>query len=417
MRPFAIAVYNLIMWFYYKGAKLLSVFSPKAKSWVNGISHQNHLIATFKTPQNANRIWFHCSSLGEFEQARPLIEMTKENVKNCCIYITFFSPSGYNVMQHKTIADYVFYLPLDTQQNAQNFIEKLKPTLVFWTKYDFFFHHLTTIKKQAIPCILFSARFLGKQIFFKFYGLLHREMLSCFDSIFVQNQNSKILLQTINIKSNLAPDTRFDRVITIAKRNTEFKEIIDFINGTNQVIVAGSTWMEDNKLLAETLQHFPNHQLIVAPHQVDSKTIDITQKLFESQQIDTILFSNFLASPKKSQALIIDCIGMLAEIYRYAKICYVGGGFGSGVHNVLEAVVYGKPTLVGTNFRKSIECVELVENGIVFSVKNSTELIKKIIDLNSDSKLTSIAQKAALYINANSGGTTKIFDYAKKYIH
>lgn len=416
LRILAIGVYNLIIWLYHKAAIALSPFSTKAKKWVYGISQQQLEIATFKTPQITNRIWVHCSSLGEFEQARPLIEMIKENERNCCIYLTFFSPSGFEIVQLKGIAHYVFYLPLDTQKNAEYFIEKLQPTLVIWTKYDFFFHYLHLIKKHNIPCILFSARFLNTQPFFKPHGLLHREMLSCFSAIFVQNENSKLLLHTIKIDSEVAPDTRFDRVMAIAQKEFHNTTIDEFLKHSTHVLVAGSTWQEDEQLLANTLKNFPNYKLIIAPHQIETKKIAQTQAIFEKKQLNTVLYSKFSPNRKNAQVLIIDNIGMLSQIYRYAQICYVGGGFGAGIHNVLEAVVYGKPTLVGTNFHKSIECEELIKNGVVFSIKNQTELSRRINELNSHLQLKSIAEKAANFMNANSGGTKKIFNHAKRYI-
>lgn len=411
----SITVYNFVISFYVFIARIASLFSLKARLWAIGRDKTEKRIKNFHVTGSKNRVWFHCSSLGEYEQALPLIEKVKKELENCVIYLSFFSPSGYEQVKRKTIADFVFYLPVDTQKNAESLIDHLQPTIVFWTKYDFFYHHLNTLKEREIPSILFSARFLKNQIFFKPWGYLHRKMLQTFTQIFVQDQNSKTLLSNILIPAEVAADTRIDRVVEIANSSFENETVELFIQHNKNVWVAGSTWEKDEIILAETFTEKTDFKLIIAPHNIDRKHLDEIEKLFKNHYLEVAFYSEFKTKDASKKVLVIDNIGMLSKLYRYAKICYVGGGFGAGIHNVLEAVVYGKPVVFGTNYYKSLESIELIKMDIGYSISNSKELLQTERTLNNENKLLSIKNSTLKYIENNSGGTNKIFNYANKF--
>jgi 3-deoxy-D-manno-octulosonic-acid transferase len=411
-------IYNKALWLYRQAAQVLSPVYFKAKLWTSGRRQTLSKIKAFTTPASKNRVWFHCSSLGEWEQARPVMEYFASQVNDCILYLSFFSPSGYEPVRSKNMAHHIFYLLDDTEENARLFIEKLQPTLVFWTKYDFFYHHLLYLKNRNIPTILFSARFLPGQIFFKSYGVLHRKMLHSFTQIFVQDVRSKLLLQSIGLEADIASDTRFDRVKNIAEKNFSDRKIEQYIENVPLILVAGSTWPEDETLIAGALRQLSGFKLIVAPHRIDARNIECTQKNFRKYGMETVLYSTYIPANTTARVLVVDNIGMLSYIYRFATVAYVGGGFGKGVHNVLESVVYGKHTLVGPRFQKSLECVELVKMNVVLSVNNEKQLTAVLSYLAGDEqRRQSIAQKARAYIEANSGGSQKIFKYARKYLH
>jgi len=412
---FYIAVYDFVLLLYYIAAVLVAPFMPKAKQWLQGRKETQQRLSTFKVSSCKNRIWFHCSSLGEFEQARPLIEMVKREVPDCYIYLSFFSPSGLEPTKNKQVADLIFYLPHDTRSNAQWLLGQLQPTLVFWTKYDFFFHYLSELQAAKVPTVLFAARFLPNQIFFKTYGALHKRMLTFFSYVLVQDSNSKKLLDTIRIESEVVEDTRFDRVKAIAQQSFSNEIIERFLQGNKRVLVAGSTWLDDEKIIAAALQQSSDVKVIVAPHQITESNLLATESLFAAQQAQVAFYSKFCDADASKKVLIIDNIGMLSHLYRYAQVCYVGGGFGAGVHNVLEAAVYGKPVVVGTNFHKSLECIELIRAGAIFSISNAAALAAVMEMLEDSSKLKSVEAIALQFIEKNSGGTQKIFSHAKQF--
>ncbi|HEX8332293.1 MAG TPA: glycosyltransferase N-terminal domain-containing protein [Segetibacter sp.] len=360
-------------------------------------------------------IWMHCASLGEFEQGRPVIEKLKiQNVK-FKILITFFSPSGYEVRKNYEGADYVFYLPMDSPTNATRFINIVKPKLMLLVKYEFWYYYLSEACKQQIPLLLISGVFRKDQIFFKGHGKLHREMLACFRQIFVQNRSSQDLLASIGFadKVTIAGDTRFDRVIEIAENFTAIDFIEKFIANAD-VIVAGSTWLEDD----EELDHFantnPRIKFIIAPHNVGKERIDECRALYKR----SMLFSEIRNEEfdEEKNVLIIDSIGMLSSLYKYATICYVGGAFGNdGVHNVLEAAVYEKPVVFGPEFEKYIEAEELVEFGGGFTIENALELeqlLQKL--LQKDEDYFSAAKASKKYVYNKRGSTDKIINYIQE---
>ncbi len=358
----------------------------------------------------------HCASLGEFEQGKPVLESLRKKFPNTCIVLTFFSPSGFENVKNYPIVDYVFYLPADSAGNAARFIDSIQPDLVLWVKYEYWYYYLAELKKRKIPVLLISGVFRNNQPFFKWYGNLWRKMLQCFAHFFVQTPDSVELLKNIGITGNisLSGDTRFDRVLAIAENNPGIDSIKIFCQG-HKVIVAGSTWEDDEAELVHFVKANPEVRCIIAPHETDSDNIRDVLKTFPG----SVLYSEYEALPQKeyqSQCLIIDCIGLLSRLYCYADICYVGGGFGDdGVHNVLEAAVYGKPVIFGPVYDKYIEACELIDSGGGISIENALELEKEILLLFSNNKEKERkGEAAAKYVRSKTGATQKIMDYIQE---
>lgn len=367
-------------------------------------------------------IWFHCASLGEFEQARPLLEKIREVYPGHRIVLSFFSPSGYEVRKDYKGADFVTYLPLDGAASAKRFLALLKPVLVIWVKYEYWHFFLQAIKQQQIPLLLVSGVFREGQPFFASWGHFHRGMLRCFSWLFVQNQESKKLLGGIGLYDNVSVsgDTRFDRVIEIAEQQDDMPVIESFI-GKSEVIVAGSTWEEDEEELDHFANTHPEIKFIIAPHEIDEENLKDIEKLFHHCIRYSVLLSQGVPATAGNSALspnvlIIDNIGLLSRLYKYASITYIGGGFGNdGVHNVLEAAVYSKPVVFGPVYEKYAEAVDLVDAGGAFSIDNALELEKQLKELLADKQLLQNAGRAAGdYVYANKGATQKILAYIQE---
>jgi 3-deoxy-D-manno-octulosonic-acid transferase len=407
-------LYDIFIKLYPLIIRCISPFNPKAKLWLEG--RRNIIDEIGKTIKTGEQIiWMHCASLGEFEQGRPVIEKFKIQNAKCKILVTFFSPSGYEVSKDYKDADYVFYLPMDSTSNAESFFDLVNPQLILFVKYEFWYYYLAEAKSRNIPVILVSAIFRKDQPFFKWYGNLHRIMLSSFKHIFVQNKKSAELLKLIGIEKNvtIVGDTRFDRVIEIEENFQSILAVENFIEN-NAVIVAGSTWSEDD----EELDHFantnPTIKFIVAPHNIGKERIDECLKLYKN----SILFSqlNIENISNNKNVLIIDNIGMLSRLYKYATICYVGGGFGDdGVHNVLEAAVYGKPVVFGPEYEKFIEAEELIEAGGGFSIENALELEKLLIDLmKKEDEYYEACKASKQFVYSKKGSTNAIINYIQE---
>lgn len=406
--------YKLFLFLYPLAARLLSFKNEKAKKWVEGRKDIfNRLTSAINPGQKI--IWIHCASLGEFEQARPLIENIPQHFPGTKILLTFFSPSGYEPQKNYKGADYVFYLPLDSKLNAARFFDIVKPCLIIFIKYEFWYYYIKEADQRKIPLILASGIFREQQPFFKSYGGFHREMIKRISYFFVQDKNSVQLLESIGINNvALTGDTRFDRVISIAKEFKHIEKISRFC-GSHPVIVAGSTWTDDD----EELSHFANvnsHiRFIIAPHDVSKARINECISLYKN----AITFSQLQSNDNVNSAanvLIIDNIGLLSKLYYYATIAYVGGGFGSdGVHNVLEAAVYGRPVVFGPEYEKYVEAIDLVESGGAFSIENAIELEQQFYTLLNDEflyKQACIAAKS--YVEENAGATQKILNYIQE---
>ena len=430
-----ILFYNLFLRLYLLGIRTVSPWNQKARLWISGRKAQQNLTAPL-FDRNDQVIWMHCASLGEFEQGRPVMEELKRSNPEMKVLLTFFSPSGYEVRKDYEGADKVLYLPLGTSDNARSFIDKVNPSLVLWVKYEYWYYYLIELKRRNIPVILFSAIFRKDQPFFQWYGSLHIRMLKSFRAMFVQDQHSVDLLKSIGITENVvvAGDTRFDRVIQIAENARSISPVEAFI-GEKKCIVAGSTWLDDEEELVHFAKANPGIKFVLAPHHIEEERIKEIEKLFPS----TVRYSQFskasntrkqfnpdggtsypetssqvsLDPPSDSsnanpQTLIIDNIGMLSSLYRYGIVCYVGGGFGDdGVHNVLEAAVYGKPVVFGPVYEKYREALELVNEGGGFPVSSALQLEETLADLISSPSPGELAGK---YVYRNSGATAKILN-------
>ena len=425
-------LYNIFLFFYSIGIRIAAFWNPKAKLWVEGRKRQwavgGRQWAVDHRLQTADCIWFHCASLGEFEQGRPLLEKLREQYPESRIILSFFSPSGYEVQKNYSGADQVLYLPMDSPSNAKKFISQVDPSLVIWVKYEYWYYYLSELKQRNIPVLLVSGIFRKDQPFFKWYGGFWKKMLQCFSHLFVQTPGSKQLLASIGINENvsLSGDTRFDRVIEIAENFSDLPQSIKDFCGTNKVIVAGSTWEEDEEELDHYANNHPEIKFILAPHQIEEAHLKDIEKLFHhsvrysslqsavsSQQSATGSRQLATGAPVLTNVLIIDNIGLLSRLYKLAHIAYIGGGFGAdGVHNVLEAAVYGRPVIFGPEFGKYIEAVELEDCGGGISIENALELEKILGELFSDENYMKLASDAAKnYVYSKAGATGRIVEY------
>ena len=389
--------------------KAVALFDPKIKLFVEG-RKQTFARLRESIKKEDKVIWFHCASLGEFEQGRPIIEGAKKQFKDHKILLTFFSPSGYEVRKNYTLADLIVYLPLDTKNNAKMFVAMAHPSLAVFIKYEFWPNMLNALKVSQTPAILVSGIFRADQAFFKFYGGWMRSSLKSFSHLFVQNENSKALLNQIEIKNvTVSGDTRFDRVFAIAQQDNQLDFIQNFV-GDNYTLVAGSTWPRDEELLVSYINDNPgtDEKYIIAPHNINDKAI---QELKSSIKKKTILFSERDGS-EDARVFIVDTIGILTKIYSYANVAYVGGGFGkSGIHNVLEPAAFGCPLIIGPNFQKFQEAIDLVDNQACQVIIDQTTLNHYLDKLRSDENIRLKKGNAAKnYVLENTGATKIILD-------
>lgn len=408
----AIFFYNIFLLVYKTGIHIAALWNKKANQWVKGRENSFVHIADKLATIDLPIIWIHCSSLGEFEQGRPVIEKLKSQNPNSKFLLTFFSPSGFEIRKDYKGVDWVFYLPLDSKRNAKRFFDIVDPSLVIFIKYDYWLYYLTECKKRNIPLLLVSGIFRKDQPFFKWYGNLHRRMLSCFTHFFVQDKRSFDLLKSININNTtIAGDTRFDRVNEIAKNFEPIEEIEKFC-ASSAILVAGSTWPEDERIIKDAIASFPDLKVIIAPHEINKEHIDQLRSIFPN----AILYSQLAArNSHLATCLIIDNIGMLSRLYHYATITYIGGGFNKGIHNTLEAAVYGKPVLFGPNYKKFREAIGLIEAGGGFCVNSSTDLtamLQKFI--SNKNELESCSKRSFEYVKQNKGATEKILHYIEE---
>lgn len=396
-------VYNIFIQFYRFAIRLAALGNKKAAAWIEGRKEVFPSLKKYIRPGEPV-IWMHCSSAGEFEQGKPVIEALKKAYPKKKILVSFFSPSGYAVAENYPHADIITYLPLDTRKNAEQFYQLLKPELVIFVKYEFWYHHLSVAAFHHVPLVLISAVFRKEQAFFKRYGKFYKQMLFLFRHIFVQDKASLDLLQAAGIAHcSISGDTRFDRVATIAGSFSDIPFLKEFAAGS-KLMVAGSTWQGDEEVLADYLKHTNDVKLVIAPHEINEKHIDQVQELFS----DAVLFSGYTG--QACRVLIIDSVGLLSRLYHYATVTYVGGGFTKdGIHNILEAAVWGKPVIFGPNYQKYREAKELIAAGGAFSFATKEEF-KHLADdlLSNESHLQEGSLKAKAYIRENTGATAKI---------
>ena len=402
----------------------MAIWNPKARLWATG------RIGVFKKVKNAQfsrenkTVWMHCASLGEYEQGKPVLQKLQADFPEINIVITFFSPSGYEIIKKKNEFKHIYYLPVDSYLHARRWIKIVKPDLVLWVKYEYWYYYLQEIKRKNIPLYLISGVYRPNQIFFKWYGALYRKMLGFFTHFFLQNESSRKALEKLISpeKITVTGDTRCDRVIQTVENFKPVPGIAEFCENA-QVVVAGSTWEDDEAIWIHFVKTNPQRRFIIAPHEIDKQNLDELQKDFPG----SVLYSEWMAKEvsgfryKESgeeipNCLIIDNIGMLSRLYYYATITYVGGGFGDdGLHNILEAAVFGKPVIYGPHHHKNFEAVELMETSGGISVESAVELEAVLEELLKDeNKIAARGEAAKKYIYNNAGASGKIIEFIRK---
>jgi len=396
-------LYNIAISIYGALIFLASLFNEKARLLYKG-QHQAFVLLNEKVDPNANYVWFHSASLGEFEQGRPVIEQLKREQPDIKIILTFFSPSGYEVRKNYAGADIVSYLPLDTPRAARRFVKLVKPSKAIFIKYEFWPNYLLALQAAKVPVFSISAIFRPGQVFFKSYGTWYLGLLGTFKHIFVQDAFSAELLIKHGIQHvSVAGDTRFDRVADLATQAKTIPLVEAFVANAPKVIVAGSTWPKDEELLVRYLKEHTDVKLVLVPHEIHEAHISGIIKLLDT---DFVRFTQATDSNVLStNCLIVDTIGMLSSIYRYTNVSYIGGGFGVGIHNTLEAAVYGVPVVFGPNYQKFREARELIAAGGAFSINNYEELVVRLDKLFTDKQAGKIAGD---YVMKNTGATAEI---------
>lgn len=407
-------LYNIVIYITGFHLKLIALFNHKIKLGVDGRS-KTFKILKENIASDDNVFWFHCASLGEYEQGLPVFKVLRERFKSYKIVLTFFSPSGYEIRKNTNVADVVVYLPLDTKHNARTFLDVLNPKFTVFVKYDIWPNYLKELKKRNFRAILISASFRESQSYFKFYGSRLRKALSTFEHVFVQNESSKQLLKSINIKNvTVSGDTRYDRVTQQLEQNNTIDFIAEFKQNKTCMVI-GSSWPDDEELLVPYINENISEDLkyIIAPHNIKANQIE---NLTRNIKLKTILYSK-----KENQNLsefsviIIDTIGLLSKIYSYADLAYVGGGIGTkGLHNILEPAVFGVPIVIGKNYQKFPEAVQMIDEAGVISISNYTEL-KQLLDslFDNDVERQRLGELNKTFVERNKGAISIITEYIR----
>lgn len=402
-------LYNIFIQLYYCAIWFASFFNKKAALWVDGRKHwQKDLKQQVADLQQV--VWMHCASLGEFEQGRPLIESLKKQT-NYSIVLSFYSPSGFEIKKNYPQADVVCYLPLDTAKNAKQFLDIVRPEKVIFVKYEIWYHFLHEIQKRNIPSYLISALFRSNHFFFKWYGKFFLEKIQGFTHVFVQDENSQTTLQIKGQKESIvAGDTRIDRVLQIAQNAAQLPLIAAFCQD-KKVLIAGSTWPQDEAILLPFIQQLQSDdwKFIIAPHEIHSQHIEAITKQIQDK---SIAYSQAnLQNVKDKKVLIIDNIGLLSKIYQYGKIAYIGGGFGVSIHNILEPAVFKIPVIFGPKYQKFSEARILVEQGGAFSIQDSNDFKTIFEQLQEQTTYQKAQQVNQQFFEKNRGATQKIMEW------
>ena len=403
-------MYNILLYIYEFGIFVATFFSAKVKKMWRG-ERETFKILKEKVDPEAQYAWFHAASLGEFEQGRPIIEEYRRVFPKRKILLTFFSPSGYEVRKNYDGADIVCYLPIDTPTNALRFLRAVRPVEAFFIKYEFWYNYLHILRHRGIPVYSISSIFRKEQVFFKWYGFQYRHVLRCFTHFFVQNEESKRLLGTLGIDNVMVTgDTRFDRVMQIAKESKSIPVVREFKNG-KKVFVAGSSWLPDEQIF---LSYFAQHldwKVIIAPHVIGESHLEQIMSLLEGRKVVryTQIEADDAVTLGEAEVLIIDCFGLLSSIYKYGDVAYVGGGFGVGIHNLPEAAVWNLPVIFGPNHQKFQEANELKACGGGFAIEGKEDF-HRVMDafLASEEDMKRAADAAGHYVSSHSGATEKL---------
>ena len=410
-------MYNIIMYIIQLGVAIGSIFNDKLRKMWQG---EQDAVQTLrkKVEPDADYIWFHAASLGEFEQGRPLMEQIKKSYPQYKILLTFFSPSGYEVRKNYEGADIITYLPIDTVGNARQFLRTVRPVMAFFIKYEFWYNYLHILQYRGIPAYSVSSIFRPDQVFFKWYGRGYGRVLKCFTRFFVQNEESKKLLESIGIHDTMVVgDTRFDRVLQIKEASKQLPIVERFVKGTpeepQKVFVAGSSWQPDEEIF---LKYFNNHRdwkLIVAPHVIGEDHLKFIFSLIKDKKV--VRYTQATEdNVADADVLIIDCFGLLSSVYHYGDIAYVGGGFGVGIHNVLEAAVWGMPVLFGPNNKHFAEAQGLLQSGGGIEIEDN-ETFSLIMSQLSDGSAyyDTCGQEAGAFVQSLAGATNKVLSNVK----
>lgn len=398
---FGIRLYGL-------GIKTYARFNPKARLWIQGRANWEQQLqeAMYRLPPEKPRIWVHVASLGEFEQGRPVVSAIHRQYPDYQIVLSFFSPSGYEVRKNYPEAAFVCYMPLDTPDNAFRFVQHLQPVMAIFVKYEFWYNHLMALEHWGIPVFLISARFREHQIFFRPWGGFFRRLLSTFDTILVQDERSKVLLQEIGLKKvYVTGDSRVDRVLDIAANPLPFPELEKFTAGY-KIIVFGSSWEPDEAIFCRWINQElpPGWKVIIAPHETGA---DHVQRLQQKLKLSQATYSQRATMNPDTQILIIDNVGLLAQLYQFGSIAYVGGGFGKGIHSILEPTAFGIPVITGPRYHKFEEAIALKAIGALFPIKNLATFSRIMQTLCEDPIRKEIKVKLNGYFSSQQGATQR----------
>ncbi len=409
------SLYNLIIQLIQYTSFIWKQINPKTKQFIEGRRDLLSKVKQSGIDSNSKLIWIHCSSLGEFEQGRPIIESLKKDF-SYKILLTFFSPSGYTIRKDYPYADYIFYLPLDTPKNVEQFISLVNPSLLILVKYDLWYNLLRTLQTKNIPIILISAIFNRGQFYFKWYGQFFLPLLKKIDKIFLQETDSTtFLLEKGFTNLEASGDSRIDRVFQIAQQAKSFP-IIEKFSQNQATLICGSTWEKDELILESFIHNdkYKQWKIIIAPHDISEKNVLRLVKLLKRKNIRYSKAS--LENIEDTNVLIIDNIGMLSSIYQYGKVAYIGGGFGKGIHNTLEPIAFGLPVIFGPRYNKFREACYLVESQGGFSVQNKLDFMSTMDKLSDSPFYQKCSKNAKRYVEINLGATRQIVSYIHKDI-
>ena len=415
-------MYNIIIYLYLLGVAIASLFNEKVRKMWRGERDAFRVLREKVDPQ-ARYVWVHAASLGEFEQGRPIIEEIRQSRPDFKILLTFFSPSGYEVRKNYEGADIICYLPLDTITNARRFLRIIRPEVAFFIKYEFWYNYLHILKHRNVPVYSVSSIFRENQIFFKWYGRQYGHVLKCFTHFFVQNEISKELLGRLGLTNvTIAGDTRFDRVLQIKKAAKQLPIVEEFVGDCPNVFVAGSSWPPDEEIFIKYFLEHPEWKLIIAPHVIGEDHLKQIETLLSDRKVVRYAEvaaadgknTSFQSQLKAADVLIINCFGLLSSIYHYGQVAYVGGGFGVGIHNILEAAVWDVPVVIGPNNKKFQEAQDLIAEGGCFEISTYDDFEQLMNHFHDDSSfLQTSGQKAGNFVKGKAGATQMVLANAQ----